>query len=232
MQNPPTRTLNGVGHVPAAKRPLPTRGRRPGLIAAAVALVVGFALTGAMLVSDAGGKTDVLVAAGPMAAGQVLGADDVRSASVAGDVRAIADGDLPTVLGRTAAVDLVEGQLLNRDMLTAATVPPAGQALVGLALAPGRLPGEVLATGDRVQALAVPSAGAAVEDVEDPRVVATGEVFAIQVDPAAAGSSLVTVLVPAESAGALAAYAATGQVSLVKVAAPVQTAGQSAGAGS
>ncbi|MGQ0631501.1 MAG: SAF domain-containing protein [Sporichthyaceae bacterium] len=213
--------FNGAGHSPSAARPLPTRARRPGLIAAAVLLIVGFALAGGLLVSNAAGKTEVLVVAGPVPAGHVLGTGDVRAVSVAGDLRAIKVADLATVLGRTAAVDLVGGQLLNRDMLTDALLPVPGQSMVGLALAPGRLPGDGLAVGDRVQAIAVPAtANPADQRATPPRVLATGEVFAIRVDATTAADTLVTVLVSSEAAGRLAADAAAGQVSLIKVAAP------------
>ena len=209
--------LNGSGKTGPA-RPLPTRARRPGLIAAAVLLIVGFALTGGLLVAGAGGKTEVLVAAGPVPAGHVLEASDLRAAGVAGDVRAIRTADLSTVLGRTAAVDLVGGQLLNRDMLTDATVPAPGQSMVGLALAPGRLPGDGLSVGDRVQAIAVPAAATPTgQRVDTPQVLAIGEVYAVRADPASAAGTLVTVLVPSDAAGRLAAHGATGQVSLIKI---------------
>lgn len=214
---PPSATMNGSAGPATAPRPLPTRTRRPGLIAAAVVLIVGFALGGGWLVSSAGGKAEVLVAAAPVPAGHILDRADVRAVSVAGDVRAIAADDLTTVLGQTAAVDLVAGQLLNRDMLTGAAVPDAGQSLVGLALGPGRLPGGGFAAGDRVHALAVPNAAAATAKVVDPQVLAIGQVFAVSGD--STGDTLVTVVVPAESAGRLAAHGATGQVSLIKIAA-------------
>jgi Flp pilus assembly protein CpaB len=209
--------LNGNGRTPAA-RPLPTRARRPGLIAAAVLLIVGFALAGGLLVAGASGKTEVLVAAGPVPAGHVMEASDLRAASVAGDVRAIRSADLSTVLGRTAAVDLVGGQLLNRDMLTDAAVPAPGQSMVGLALAAGRLPGDGLTIGDRVQAIAVPAAATPTgERIETPRVLAIGEVYGLRTDPAGGAGALVTVLVPSDAAGRLAAYGASGQVSLIEI---------------
>lgn len=210
--------LNGAGSAAGSGRPLPTHARRPALIAAAVLLIVGFALTGGLLVSGASGKTEVLVAAGPVPAGHVLEESDVRATSVAGDVRAIRVTDLSTVLGRTAAVGLVGGQLLNRDMLTDVAVPAAGQAMVGLALSPGRLPGNGLGVGDQVQAIAVPAAPSTGNDrAETPRVLAIGEVFAVRADSTSTADTLVTVLVPADAAGRLAAQGATGQVSLIKI---------------
>lgn len=227
----PAASRNGTAD-PAARtpavRPLPTGARRPGLIGAAVLLIVGFALTGALLVSSAGGKTEVLVAAGPVPAGHVITGDDVRATSVAGDVRAIAASDVSTVVGRTAAVDLVPGQLLNRDMLTAAAVPAAGQAMVGLALAPGRFPADGLRPGDRVHAVAVPAATGGGEGADSPRVLAIGDVYAVRADATSAADTLITVVVPSPAAGRLSAHAVAGQVSLIKVPAPA-TAGAAGG---
>ncbi|WP_019873115.1 SAF domain-containing protein, partial [Sporichthya polymorpha] len=178
-------TSHGSGDDPGrlvGSRPLPTRARRPGLIGAAIALIVGFALTGALLVSSAGGKTEVLVAAHAVPAGHVLTGEDLRATGVAGDVRAIAATDLSTVVGRTSAVDLAAGQLLNRDMLTDIPVPGAGQALVGLALAPGRFPADGLQPGDQVQAIEVPTAAGAGADLGSPRLLALGEVYALRAD--------------------------------------------------
>lgn len=209
-------TLNGAT---GGSRPLPTRSRRPGLIAAAVLLIVGFALAGALLVSNAGGTTQVLVAARPVPAGQVITTADLTAAPVSGSVRAISAADLNTLVGQTAAVGLVQGQLLNRDMLTGAAVPAPGESLVGLALRPGQLPADGLGVGDRVQAIVVAAVGdAGVQPETTVRVLATGEVFALRPDPASASDTLVTLVVPADAAGRIATHGATGQVGLIKIA--------------
>lgn len=218
-----TGELNGtpIAQQPAARRPLPTRGRRPGLIGAAAVLIIGFALTGALLVSGAGGTTQALVAARPVPAGQVITAADLTTAAVAGPVRAIAAAAEATVIGQTAAVGIVGGQLLNRDMLTTATVPAAGQSLVGLALHPGQLPGDGLGIGDKVQAIVIAGptdpAGASAPEAET-RVLATGDVFALRPDPSSGGDTLVTLVVPSASAGRVATQGAAGHVGLIKVA--------------
>src|SRR4051794_37294053 len=154
----PVQQVNGSVQAPSGRSALPTRGRRPGLIAVAVLLIVGFALSGALLVSRAGDTTEVLVAARAVPAGHVIGPADVAAARLSGSVRAIAAGDLRTVVGNSAAVGLVGGQVLNRDMLTTAAVPAPGKSMVGLALRPGQLPADGLGIGDRVQAIAIPAA--------------------------------------------------------------------------
>lgn len=215
--------LNGapIAQKPDARRPLPTRGRRPGLIAAALVLIIGFALAGALLVSRAGGTTQALVAARPIPAGQVITTADLTAIAVAGPLRAIAAADQATVVGQAAAVGIVGGQLLNRDMLTTATVPAAGQSLVGLALGPGQLPGDGLGIGDRVQAILIAAPGdpsVAGSPEADVRVLATGDVYGLRTDPSSGGDTLVTLVVPSASAGRVAIQGAAGHVGLIKVA--------------
>lgn len=218
----PISTFNGATNTQGGSRPLPTRSRRPGLIAAAVLLIVGFALAGALLVSNAGGTTQVLVAARPVPAGQVITAADLTAVPVSGSVRAISAADLDSLVGQTAAVALVQGQLLNRAMLSGVAVPAPGESMVGLALRPGQLPADGLGVGDRVQAIVVSAVGDAGASPETTvRVLATGEVFALRPDPASASDTLVTLVVPAEAAGRIATHGAAGQVGLIKIASEV-----------
>lgn len=199
----------------AVRRPLPTRARRPGLIATAVLLIVGFALTGALLVSRAGDTSQVLVVARPVAAGHVISAADLGVVRVAGPVRAIGAGDVSTVVGRTAAVGLVGGQVLNRDMLAAAAVPAANQAMIGLALRPGQFPADGLAVGDQVLAVVIP---AATDTAATPaRALTTAEVYGLRADPTNSSATLVTLLLPLNQANQVLSQSAVGRIGLVKV---------------
>lgn len=198
-------------------RPLPTRSRRPGLIAAAVLLIVGFSLTGALLVSRAGDTGEVLVATRPVPAGHVIGAGDVGVARVAGSVRAIAAADTATVIGRTAAVGLVAGQVLNRDMVAAAAVPAANQAMIGVALRPGQFPADGLKIGDRVLAVQIPAANDPAANAA--RALTSAEVYGLRTDPTSSTDTLVTLLLPLDQANRVMTQAAVGRIGLVKVAA-------------
>jgi Flp pilus assembly protein CpaB len=185
-------------------------------------VVAGCAAAGALLVGSAGRTTEVLVAARSVPAGHPIGAEDLGTARIsAAGVRAIAAGDAGTVVGQTAAVPLVHGQLLNRDMLTRQTVPAAGEAMVGLALRPGQLPGAGLEPGDRVSVLAVSGPDTAEPVAVAPRVLAAqATVYAVGSDAATGGDILVTVVVPDAQAGPLAAHSSAGRLAVVKVAAP------------
>lgn len=199
------------------RRPLPTRSRRPGLIAAAVLLIVGFALTGSVLVSRAGDTSEVLIAARPVPAGHAITAADLGVARVAGSVRAIGAGEMSTVLGRTAAVGLVGGQVLNRDMLAAAAVPAPDQAMVGLALRPGQFPADGLKVGDRVLAVVTP-ASTDTTAATAARALTTAEVYGLRPDSTSSTDTLVTLLLPLDQANAVMTQAAVGRIGLVKVA--------------
>lgn len=207
-----------TGTTPDARvgKALPTRARRPGLIAVAVLLIVGFGLSGAVLVSRAGSTNEILVASRAVPAGHVIGAGDVSMARLSGSVRSIAAADLRTVLGSTASVGLVGGEVLNRDMLTTATVPGPGKAMVGVALKPGQLPGDGIGVGDKVLAVVIPG-------VNDPvaattaRALTVGQIYSLRSDQTGGTETLVTLIVPLEMAGTILAQSAAGRLGLVKV---------------
>lgn len=214
------------GQVPAmasfggeARTPLPTRRRRPGLIALAVLLIVGCALASLLVVMSQSARVPVLVAKRPIAAGHVISADDIETAEISGSVRAVLSTQASLVVGQVAAVGLVSGQVLNKDMVAGAVPPAAGQSLVGLALKPGQMPVDGLGPGDRVQLFAAPAAGD--DDVEklltEPLVIVNAAtVFSIrQVESSA--DMLVTLQVPAADAARVGTYAAINRVGIVKV---------------
>ena len=121
-----------------------------------------------------------------------------------------------SVIGSTAAVGLVDGQILTRDMVTSDPLPGPGERVVGLQLDATRAPSGLI-PGDVVVVLAVPPAG----DPSTPsnsttrpswhrtRTVASAEVVE------GAGTRL-TLLVPEAVAERVTAYVAAGRVALVQ----------------
>lgn len=212
----PAQQLNGPDPAPRPITPLPTRARRPGLIAAAVLLIVGFALGGALLVSRAGDSTEVLVVSRAVPAGHVIESGDLSAARLSGSVRAIAASDLQTVVGSTAAVGLVSGQVLNRDMLSIAPVPAAGQSMVGLALKPGQFPADGLAIGDRVLVVLLPAATDLAGSGPGARAITVGDLYGLRAD-STGSDTLVTLIVPLDTANRILEQGAAGRVGLVKV---------------
>jgi hypothetical protein len=200
---------------------LPTRPRSRGLITLAVLLVVGCALCGALLVSRAGDKTAVLAIGKPVAKGEVVERGDLVTTNVAGVSGAVLATDIDEVVGKTAATDLVAQQIVTDSMVTSDPVPGEGEALVGLALDPTRVPTAGLVPGDTVRVVAVSDAkqGGSRDEADDPEVLAeAAEVYAVE-GSATDGGVVLTVVVPEGDAARVAAYSTGGRVAVVETAA-------------
>ena len=217
----PTATMNGYpwgqgGDGRRFGRTLPTRQRRPGLVALAVVLIVGLAALGMYLYQQAGSKIPVLVVAREVPAGHVVDRVDLSTVSVAGPVTAVAAGHIDSVVGEIAAVDLLPNMLLQRSMLTRSSPIAGGQVKVGVAVKPGQAPAEGLSAGDRVEVLQVPvkdaTGGSAPQVLTDAAVV-----FSSEPDPSTTGSVVLSLLLPRSVAPLVAAASAGGQIALVQV---------------
>jgi hypothetical protein len=218
----PTATMNGYpwgqgGDGRPFGRTLPTRQRRPGLVALAVVLIVGLAAVGMYLYQQAGSKIPVLVVAREVPAGHVVARADLSTVSVAGPVTAVAAGHIDSVVGEIAAVDLLPNMLLQRSMLTRSSPIAGGQVKVGVAVKPGQAPAEGLSAGDRVEVLQVPvkdatGGGSAPQVLTDAAVV-----FSAEPDPSTTGSVVLSLLLPRSVAPLVSAASAGGQIALVQV---------------
>ncbi len=210
-----TRTASLRAGAPPALA-LPTRQRRPGFVALATALVVGFAALGGYLYSQAGAKTPVVMVAADVPAGHVIKREDLSTVAVAGGVTAIAGDHLDSVVGQVAAVHLLPNMLLQRSMFSAGSGLPPSQAQVGVAVKGGQLPADGLNPGDVVEVIQVPGAGAARGD--QPQVlVAKAVVFASRDDPSQSGGALLTLVVPLTQVTSVAAANGAGQIALARV---------------
>lgn len=204
---------------PAARAgaPLPTRQRRPGWTALAVTLVVAFAAIGAWLYSSAGAKTSVVVVVRQVPAGHVIARSDVSTVAVAGAVTAVSGQNLDSVVGQVAAVPLLPNMLLQRSMVTSEPALTSTLAQVGVAVRSGQIPADGLAPGDAVTVVELPPTGAP-ESASASVLVDQATVFAVRDDPALASGTLLTLVVPAERAVAVAAASGAGRAALIRVA--------------
>lgn len=206
---------------PAAPRLVsPGRRRRPAIWALGLALVSGGGAVAAATTMAAGDRMPVLTVVRSVDAGTTITAADLGEARVAEDpqLQPIPTPQRETVIGQVAGVDLRPGTLLTRTQLTPLAIPAAGQALVGLALEPGKLPARRLQRGDRVLAVLTPgdasatpsSTGQAGADstTRSAEVVSSGTA-------SPDGRIVVDVVVAEAEAAGLAADAAAGSVSLV-----------------
>jgi SAF domain len=197
---------------------LPTRQRKPAYIALLVALVVGLAALGAYWYSRAGQKTAVVVVVRDVPAGHVIERSDLSTANVAGDVTAIGASHLDSVLGQTAAVELLPNTLLQRSMVTSSRGLSPDQAKVGVEVKPGQIPADGLPDGASVEVLQLPSKDAAGSGQQPPAVLAQqATVYSSAADPSQSGGTLLTLVVPKSSAAAIAAASNAGAIALVQV---------------
>lgn len=190
--------------------------RRYGQWVGAVLFVVMAVLLAGWFWQQRSDSHPVLVAAHPVAAGRVLTADDLAVVEVAGVDGAIPSSEYDSLVGSTASVGLVEGQVLTRDMVTVDPVPGPGERVLGLQLDATRAPDGVGA-GDVVVVLAVPPAGdpSTPDELDDPVVLAPTATVASATVVEGAGTRL-TLLVPEPVAERVAAYVAAGRVALVQ----------------
>ena len=143
--------------IPAPATPTVTRRSYPVLAAGLLAALVG-ALLFSTIASGFDHRQAVLTVARPVAAGNVLTRDDVRTIKVSATTGAglVAARDVNRIVGRTAAVPLVAGSLLAPGHLGSVSGLDRGQAAVGLLLEPGRFP-PGLRAGDRVAVVSAPT---------------------------------------------------------------------------
>jgi SAF domain len=198
-----------------ARPSVPSLQRRRNLSGAAlgVLLVAVCAFGIAAWASSVGHRVQVLVVAKEVPAGSVVQAGDLTAAGVAADrqVSAIPASAESEWVGKVARVDLVPGSLLERSELGAGPAIPAGSSVVGLHLKDGTFPAEI-APGATVEVVSTPAQGttSGVGTV----LVPTATVLSMSVDPSGSGN-LVSVVVPAADASAVASAAAGDDVSLV-----------------
>jgi SAF domain-containing protein len=183
-------------------------------------LVVALAITGAMVGRGVDRRVPVLMVARAVAAGQIIADGDVAVVRVAvdGGVSTVPASRRSTVVGRIAAVPLMEGSLLTLGEVGAVVWPPQGQALAAVAVKPGHAPAG-LSAGMHVMVLVVPLAssttgggasGSTGSVVQAPGVVVT-------VGAAADQSGMTVVSLLLGSTDATTVVSATGDVSLIQV---------------
>ncbi|SOD72950.1 SAF domain-containing protein [Jatrophihabitans sp. GAS493] len=228
MSSPGPRTMTmptpGVnGHRPAPSQlgsPLSTRHRPKGYAALAVALIVGLGALGYYFYTTAGTKVPVVVAVHEIPAGHSIARSDLTTVEVAGDVTAVAGANLPSLVGQTAAVEILPNTLVQRAMVTSVSPLASSQAMVGVAVAPGQMPSIGLSPGQSVDVLQLPSKGTSVPDASSPPasvLAPAAVVYDVRSNPSVAGGALLTLLVPKSASYGIEAASNSGLVAVVTV---------------
>ncbi|MFJ8955035.1 SAF domain-containing protein [Streptomyces sp. NPDC102381] len=168
-------------------------------MAVAVAGMLACGAVFAWILSTSGERAAVLSVVRPVAAGEVIRADDLGAVRLGFDdaSQVVPAGERGAVVGRRAVLPLAAGTLLGPGQVgRAAAFPPSGKAQIVVAVAAEMLP-DGLSAGQRVALVpGVPPGGRVAEEEEkeaaDPLV---GVVNAVSRPQAASDKGAVTVLV-------------------------------------
>jgi Flp pilus assembly protein CpaB len=189
------------------------RQPRPALTVAGALLVVLCGIASASLAAAGDDTVPVLALARDVEAGQMLSAEDLRVADLAGSgLTALSADGADAVVGQMVTATLPAGTLLNDSMLTGTPMPGAGLQLVAVAVKPGGVPAEAVPGRDvtliRVTTTADPSAGA------DPVVlVPRARVVSVRTETTN-GLVILSVQVPEDVALPVAQASAVGAVAV------------------
>jgi hypothetical protein len=188
-------------------QPLRRRGLSRWLLVGVVLAGVG-ALMAAFVYVQAAGRVSIVAMARPVPFGQVVGRDDVRELALPADtgLATVPWSDVDSVVGRTAATDLLAGQAVAPGSVAGDRPPRKGEAVVGVSLGPGRIPLTPLAVRDEVLVVGVGDATAPMRAT----VLRAG-------DPDLSGRRIVDLLVDERVADELARASADNRAALVLV---------------
>lgn len=191
-----------------------SKTRSTGLITLALLLVLGSGLAVAAWTLAAGQKESLLAVAKPIPKGHVIEREDLVTLPVAGIAGGFTPEQVPAVVGKTTTVDLVNLQVITRDMVTSDPMPGPGKAMVGFSLEPNRVPADGLSAGDYV---AVVQTG---EGQEGKSVAKDALVWSVNRDDSATGRIRVTVVLDSDKAALSATASVADSIALVKIAPP------------
>ncbi|GAB2847232.1 hypothetical protein GCM10022221_53240 [Actinocorallia aurea] len=197
---------------------MPPRERKPALAALAVLLILGGALVSAYLVVQSGQRVSAIAVDKPVAAGQLIPEDALKSVAVSDTgLSFIKWSERMKVAGTYAAVPLVPGTLLNNQMITQDADAAKGRLFVGLALKPNQYPAEGISPGDTLALYTMggteksPKAVVLTPDAEVRDVGSAGE------GRAGSGELLVSIAVQPDQAQAIALASAAGSIAVAIV---------------
>lgn len=131
-----------------------------GLLAAG--LIVLAVLVSVFAFSSVSKSTPVFVAKSDIVRGHVITKDDLTTISISADqdTSAVSATKADTLIGQIAAVDIPQGGLVTKSSVTSSLSVPAGKALVGITLQPGKYPAQTLHAGDNVVLVPAQAQGA------------------------------------------------------------------------
>jgi hypothetical protein len=173
------------------------RHRNPAWLLAGVLLVVLCGLGGVLLFSSADHRTEVLVAAGDLEAGEPITRGDLRieRITVDGDIRSLSPADVQALVGLLPVGRIPAGTLLARGMFADEVPLAADEMVFGAALDPGEAPLSGVQVGAPVELLDVPKASSD-QAQANPGTTAIGSGTVWAVEQLATGQLWISMRVP------------------------------------
>ncbi|MFI1259166.1 SAF domain-containing protein [Streptomyces netropsis] len=205
----------------------PRRRRRPVVMGAGLALSAVGALIAVWLVNDAGDRISVIATARAIPAGAVIKPSDLVIAHVSRDaaLHPVPVARKKEIIGKAAAADMPAGILVSTESVRDNASLAQGKDVVGILAKPGQLPSQRLQPGDEVVIVYTPQGGSGSSGSGNSGSGASGKnaagpdsqpaVVTRVGDADANGARVVDVAAAGTSSPTLAAWAASGNASIV-----------------
>ncbi|MFF4339275.1 SAF domain-containing protein [Kitasatospora sp. NPDC001540] len=199
--------------MPTPPRRLGARRRRPAVLAMAAALIAAGGLGGAALYNSSGQRIAVLALARDVPMGQVISADDLVVAHIAGDpvLHPLDAQDLQGTVGLRATTDLKRGALLVKSDLTSDPATQPGQQIVGISAKRSQLPATRLQPGLQILIVNTPDSGSGTTRTPETMTAVVAAVGKPDTD----GSTVIDVAVGPASGPQLALWVASGKFQVI-----------------
>lgn len=199
----------------------PKLRRRPIMVASGVAAVSVGALLSVWAYTAASEAQSVIAARDTITRGELIQEEDLMAVSITVDpaLRPIAASDASSlVIGKRAALDIAAGGVVTSEQVTDTLMPPAGESIVGVSLAAAMLPANQVDVGDEVRVVETPGPQAQVVTEEQAHssslTTVTATVVGVHTD-AAAGTTIINLLVPEGDAPEVASWSAAARAAIV-----------------
>lgn len=189
--------------------------RRPRMMALGAALVVVAGLGGVTLAQNLSDSYQVVAVGRDVPRGEAITAQDLISVEIPNGstgLDTIPASQASSLVGKLATSDLHAGTTLSPDSVASTLGVQSGQALVGVALSPSKVPASTLESGDSVTLVQVADAGSA--SIENPETW-DGTVVAVHTSSADSSVQIVDVQVAEDSAAQVASLASSDQIALI-----------------
>jgi hypothetical protein len=203
---------------PVTPQPPRMPGRRnPKWIALGIVALCLGGLLSYMIYVRVASEVAVVAAAHTVYRGETIEQGDLTTLTLRGGSlpQAVPATRLTDLVGKRAGFDLIEGSVIPSTAIVAEAIPAEGRAIVGLKLAPGRAPGNLLLPSSLIRLIALP----AVADDSRPDKLAGSILVGRVIDQslAADGTSImVNVDVEAGAAPTIAMLAAQDRIAIVR----------------